>query len=605
MEIVLSREVVKLALKVYSALDTPRSLACAILLRSGDYRALVGLRVDPNEYEPRFFNGSDRFTRDYQATELLRKYPGLPIPGLDLDGESVERFYSSEQVNYLSNRRLERHIDFPVLNGKLEWRAHELLLKAAKWMEKTLGRVPDVRGKFGPGVVVEMANWNRSRKYRNSGLTAYDKLQFQPAVYDHTPPWVSQYFFWDTVWGREYLRCNSGSNELPIELSDSYISIEKTALAKRGIAPGAGLMIYAQLAVGKAMRPRLSRVGLDLGNERGFDPDLPTEAQMRHQELARLGSISGDTVTIDLSNASDLNCYQLIRILSQYAPDWWALWCDLRARRTSITHKNSDTGERTNRRVLLEKFSAMGNGYTFELETLVFASLAHAVGGIIGIDSFVYGDDMIVPREIANDLLALLRYCGHTPNTRKTFLTGYFRESCGGDFFEGRNVRPYYLKKVPQDAADWISIANGMWRASTRLGIHSLMSARNCALDNVPVHIRRLRGPLALGNLVVTDDDESTWQSVTRSSIRYLRVWRPVSKTLLLCNVQLGSKVRWWHQRKDTSWGVYEYVEKHTRLRSCFDKHVPLTAALMGIPSDGLTPRGEVTGYRVGRVPYS
>ncbi|DAD50922.1 TPA_asm: RNA-directed RNA polymerase [ssRNA phage SRR5467139_2] len=604
MDIVMSPEVAKLALKVYSALNTPRSLACAILLRYGEFRMLAGLQVIPNSYEPRLHDGSERFARDYQATELLRKYPGFPIHDLDLEAESVQRFYDSEKQCKLSNMRLAKHLDYPVFKNRLEWQANEYLIRAAKWLANTLGRVPDIRGKLGPGAIVEMTKWKRSRAAKLAGYTAYDKLHFLPATYDHTPPWVAQYFFWDTVWGREYLRCNSESNALPQVTADKYISIEKTALAMRGIAPGAGLMIYAQLAVGAALRPRLSRVGLDLSTDGGFNPDHPCEAQLRHQALACEGSVSDEIVTIDLSNASDINAYQLIRVLSQYAPDWWALLCDLRARRTTVPVVGATDGVQT-REVFLEKFSAMGNGYTFELETLVFAALIHSVGGVVGIDSFVFGDDIIVPKAISRDLLALLRYCGHTPNIRKTYLTGYFRESCGGDFFEGRNVRPYYLKEVPTDATAWISIANGLYRASQRLGIHSLMAARNAALDNVPVDIRRCRGPLALGDVVVADENESTWQCVTRSNIRYLRVWRPVSRKQLFYLEQQVGKAKWWHQKADTSWGIYEYAVKHSRQRLAYGAHTALAAALMGLPSEGLAPRDSVSGYRFGRIAYS
>jgi hypothetical protein len=186
---------------------------------------------------------------------------------------------------------------------------------------------------------------------------------------------------------------------------------------------------YIQLGVGEAIRKRLKRVDIDLKD------------QTKNQKLARKGSL-GDSddpyVTIDLSSASDSVTIELCRDL--LPPDWFSLMNQLRSKSWVL--------EGDEKPHLYEKFTTMGNGFCFPLETLIFASLCHVANKEMRIpvnDFSVYGDDIIVRQSVANRLLGLLRLCGFTTNVKKTFLSGPFRESCGADWFEGEDVRPLNL----------------------------------------------------------------------------------------------------------------------------------------------------------------
>jgi hypothetical protein len=85
----------------------------------------------------------------------------------------------------------------------------------------------------------------------------------------------------------------------------------------------------------------------------------------------------------------------------------------------------------------------MGNGFTFELESLIFFAIASCScdAGIVS----VYGDDIIVPSQYATDVMKNLEMCGFSLNWDKSFIDGPFRESCGGDYFEGFDIRPVYV----------------------------------------------------------------------------------------------------------------------------------------------------------------
>jgi hypothetical protein len=106
-----------------------------------------------------------------------------------------------------------------------------------------------------------------------------------------------------------------------------------------------------QLAIGDFLFDRLKRSGLDLRD------------QTRNQRLALEGSLTGALATLDLSSASDTISRELVYHL---LPLEWAHFLGL-SRTGHIKYRGQ--------RYTLEKFSSMGNGYTFPLESLIFGLL--------------------------------------------------------------------------------------------------------------------------------------------------------------------------------------------------------------------------------------
>jgi hypothetical protein len=213
-----------------------------------------------------------------------------------------------------------------------------------------------------------------------------------------------------------------------VSLTDynKIVFVPKTAKVLRTIAIEPLLNGYVQKGIDVVMRKRLRRVGINLND------------QSLNQELARKGSLPGQIdpyVTIDLSSASDSISTELCRNL--LPPEWFEFLNHIRS-------KSYVLGKGVNR---YHKFTTMGNGFCFPLETLIFASLCHVacIESNQKPDFSVYGDDIIVRQSVANRTLELLRVCGFTVNRDKTFLSGPFRESCGADWFEGEDVRPLSL----------------------------------------------------------------------------------------------------------------------------------------------------------------
>jgi hypothetical protein len=122
-------------------------------------------------------------------------------------------------------------------------------------------------------------------------------------------------------------------------------------------------------------------------------------------------------------------------------------------------------------------YATMGNATTFPVETLVFWALAHAVrlssDGIGYTNSLfpewedrkavsVFGDDCIVPTHLAPAYIEACEVVGFEINEAKSFYSSGpgFRESCGGDFLRGENVRPVTIgtpgSERPRSLEAWL-----------------------------------------------------------------------------------------------------------------------------------------------------
>jgi hypothetical protein len=210
--------------------------------------------------------------------------------------------------------------------------------------------------------------------------------------------------------------------------------------------------IFAQLGLGSYLRACLKRAGLNL------------DEQFPNQELARLGSLHGTIATIDLSMASDSLAIEVVREL---IPEPWFVAMDwVRSKKGTISIEGVEASFR------YEKFSSMGNGFTFELESMIFYALAQACSEAVGYSDRSlcrsYGDDIAVPTAAVALLVEVLTLLGFKVNPSKSFSAGEFRESCGADFFHGVNVRPYYQKEPLIDAKSLYRLANGLRRLAFR-----------------------------------------------------------------------------------------------------------------------------------------
>jgi hypothetical protein len=162
--------------------------------------------------------------------------------------------------------------------------------------------------------------------------------------------------------------------------------------------------------------------------------------------------------------ASDTVSYRLVEYLIR--PDWFEALQQCRSPVGFYEHEGVENA------VVFEKFSSMGNGYTFELETLIFWGILRAVSELCGESDhrlYVYGDDIVIPSRMADVAMTYIAKAGFLVNADKSFVRGPFRESCGGHYYEGDDVTPFYVRE-PVDSLDRLFLLhNNVHRWFSRL----------------------------------------------------------------------------------------------------------------------------------------
>jgi hypothetical protein len=179
--------------------------------------------------------------------------------------------------------------------------------------------------------------------------------------------------------------------------------------------------------------------------------NLSTQAEL-NKNLARIGSKERSFGTADLTSASDSTSWALIQWAFNSRRDILGLLSASRCDRAVLP--DGETIE-------LGMISTMGNGFTFSLETLIFVSAVLTVYEKRKLNFSnrskpygVFGDDIVVKTEMFDEVVSLLELLGYEVNGDKSFNSGPFRESCGGDYYNGLDVRGVYLRScsTPQDS---------------------------------------------------------------------------------------------------------------------------------------------------------
>lgn len=301
---------------------------------------------------------------------------------------------------------------------------------------------------IGPGANIDSESYDFYTKIFNSKLSRTSDLLYRLyryAIVDD-PAWISA----------ELTRSARVGNST---VDGSRLTfVPKTREISRTVCTEPTLNMMFQKWVGRCLEDKLRsefRINLSI------QPEL-------NRELARLGSIDGSFGTIDLSSASDRISLNLCReILPRHLYDWV-----VRARSPIVTIPGGE-------KIKLDMVSSMGNGYTFPLQTLIFASLVVSCYRILGIKPMygsngpanwaVFGDDIIVRSDAYEFVVSCLRMFGAVVNDGKSFNAGNFRESCGGDFYHGQNIRGVYIKSLKHDSLVY-SAVNRLIRWSSRDG---------------------------------------------------------------------------------------------------------------------------------------
>lgn len=385
------------------------------------------------EYE--YLEGSVRMLRSRQELEIDKKYNSF-----DQKDESPRllAFIKFLNVNNHMAYYTAEDLDLPdmsqvVPQSRYTLRAN-LLLRARAIMRSIL--TPFVEDewfqycKHGTGTSIGVS-------FKDTSLEA--KSSFPITVTCRARPIFARYLDFDAmlksamvthnqatptgVWYKE-VQASRATTVAKNDLIDRMIAVEPTG------------NMFLQQGLMAMMYSRMKDYGLDVAT-------LPTEHKLRAQRA----SITANEATIDWSSASDCVSSDLLRWL---IPPMWFECLDM-VRSPNILIEDE--------MVHLNMFSTMGNAGTFPLETLLFYSFAMAVhleykNTLSCFPEWderkvcsVFGDDCIVPTDYADLFIGVMESVGFICNKKKTF-TGNegFRESCGGDYLHGYDVRPFNLK---------------------------------------------------------------------------------------------------------------------------------------------------------------
>lgn len=486
------------------------SLAVGKLLMVDDWQGILALEVKPSCYTE-----ASAYKADAAIEALFCKNSSIDF-GVDRKSVATRKFFEAEHRCYATNVRFSSYNSdyYP----DCDWRVVQFLDRVTKRIARILGRPPiSIRGKFGPGATYEMQQLlGEASKSFTAADKAYAKGITPDAKYLVGHPDVADRYV-DPHWpGQCEQRVTVRGNRL--------FCVRKNAKTDRTIGISPGVNVYLQLGVAQCFGIPLLRCGIDLSLQ-----------QDRHRALAK-DAVRLGLATLDESMASDLWAREAVRFLLRDSGLWYDFLDVLREKFTEVDGKW----------VRLEKFSAMGNGFTFPLQTVLFYAITREVCGE-GCVVSVYGDDIICPADKALDVMAALRFFGHKVNEDKSYHAGPFRESCGEDFFNGVPTRPHFLIEWPTTPQDWIKLHNGLvHRSSSRA---HLAFAKWCKRQ-IPLQYR-LGGPEYLGDAVLHGH---LWRIRVRNGMRQVRgiadVGREVSVHHLddqaLCTALLsGAKLRY------------------------------------------------------------
>jgi hypothetical protein len=406
------------------------------------------------------------FRKDYQAVSGLRK-AGFLKTSIDKRAIAIEKFWEAERSCAATNQRFNSLM----YEGALEklvvddpWMASSLF-KAKALIQRILGEVPRALDyRFGPGATsLVKGQITLPKKYSR-------EIHVTPEVYS----------YWRDICGPLW---SSHVRNVVIVSGNSVTFVPKDGKTDRSIAIEPHINVYAQLGIGNEIRRRLS-AWIDLNT-----------GQDLNRFLASMASSWG-LATIDFSSASDTIARSLVAFL--LPEGWWMLLDRVRSHRFTL-----DGEEHVN-----EKFSSMGNGFTFELESLIFYALARAAGGSRLLTN-AYGDDVILPKESADGFIRLSEYCGFQVNRDKSFLTGLFFESCGQDYFDGVAVRPFFWKDLKPTTH--FKMSNDIQKLALALNCKKMQLVSDLFVNSFPFEVRSCKIPQGYGDVgFIREFDDAT-----------------------------------------------------------------------------------------------
>lgn len=429
----------------------PSSMKSIVLgaLRARDYGRLLAWAesVVVTEYDDPL-----QYYRETQVASLIRKYPFTTreIPGINPELKAVSKFEAAELRCKRVNRKRVLMRAGARIDVRMQYWDH-----ARNYIRKVLGETPDLSSIYDKCDLTGGASLGVHGNATNIWRKVFaERWTVTPMALKYVLPAL-----WNNIQIRDCIlpgavKCYDYEAFKAHVMQRAHIVdynkvafVPKTARTHRSIAVEPLLNGFVQKGVDEEMRELLKkRASINLRD------------QTKNQRLAYAGSLGGHNpyCTVDLSAASDSMSIEVVRDL--LPPDWFRLLLELRS-----PSYMTDDGVKTR----YHKFCSMGNGFCFPLESLLFAALAFAACKVSNNNPYdfnIYGDDIVIRQGSALLLIELLQEMGFKTNVEKTFIFGPFRESCGADWYAGRDVRPVFLSSNLADLRQVFAFHNSFYK---------------------------------------------------------------------------------------------------------------------------------------------
>lgn len=450
--------------------DCPVAIHC--------FRAwLRGEQPQVTVWFPGYSDPSEAFVA-HQAVSLLKKaafLPGGKTPS-ERRQAALDAFLASEA----GCRKAAAHLEQAYYN-KLPDSQQCILDKARGFIHRVLGSFSwDAAVKycgFGPGASVGVSRRD-AHAIRKIGSETASTVTGLCVPLVHTYWWYNPHSRPPAPMGKQ------PDHIVAVVRGCQWATVPKDIERDRSKCDEPKWNMFFQKGIGGLIRDRIRmRLGIDLNT-----------LDRTNREYARESSLSGEYATLDVSGASDSISLRLCELL---LPEDWML--EINRTRSAIVSIDG-------RLLPLEKVSSMGNGFTWELESLIFLALAWASCPSTkrrpGRDVMAYGDDIIVPAVAAPQVIETLTFCGFTMNRGKSFADGPFRESCGGDYFKGHDITPFRISREVSSITELFWLANAIRAQHSRFTDTNpcraavLASTYEVVVGLVP---QKLRLPIPLG----------------------------------------------------------------------------------------------------------
>lgn len=444
-------------------------------LMEGGEPSFEGFKKRPSSQLPVFLGGLtsmviESVERDSEALDFLYSFC---VAFKKLRGDYPESVLSDTLDKFIETDASLSHIN---LRGKLVKRIVEEARRDITMLFKHID-VDGMLPKPGSGATNTPVEYHK---------------RFQPHVVYEQLAGMFPYplWFYSNAWGFK----NSVGKYFDLARSEYPTSrlkfIHKYVGKPRGICIEENETQYCQQAVKGLMYDYIERHHLTRGKVNFTDQEV-------NKNLALVSSLSREMSTIDMSEASDRISRELVFTLFRDT----ALLDYLDAVSTRVITFPSDTRDGE---LLVQKFAPMGSAVCFPVMAIVHWALIRAIIRLaapgdtrkLSQQVYVYGDDIIVPSNMAKYVFEYLPVFGMKLNKEKSFVSSYFRESCGMHAYKGHDVTPVYNNYTLTIEAERDSTCLLSCLAKEALYFEKGFSATAAIVRS---HISKLYGPIPYG----------------------------------------------------------------------------------------------------------